>query len=330
MAAQYLNDLDLNGNQLIELCLEHLTSDPTAMRGRIFLRSDTGNVRFSPDGSVFTNLLTPAAALAYRLDQFAAPTGPIDFNGQAITNYPTATPQNDSDLVTKAYADTLRAGLQYKDAVVAMSTGVVNLSTPGTTLDGVTLSVGDRILLTGNGANNGIYQFNGAGTLLTRTTDANSSSKLVSGTVVWVNSGTTYGDTRWVLVTDGVINPGTTVTSWTQDGGLAGITPGNGLNKTGNTIYVVPGFGILADGSSTRIDSSVIPQKKSFTIGDGTNTSYTITHNLGTQDLSVTIRQTASPYQLVQTDVFFATNNTISLLFAVAPANNAYRVTIIG
>jgi len=73
-----------------------------------------------------------------------------------------------------------------------------------------------------------------------------------------------------------------------------------------------------------------IANKVTATVGDGSATSYVITHNLNSRDLVINIRETASPYALVITDAEMTTLNTITLKFATAPAVNAYTVTIIG
>ena len=44
----------------------------------------------------------------------------------------------------------------------------------------------------------------------------------------------------------------------------------------------------------------------------------------------VQLRETASPYAVVMTDVEMTTTNKITLRFAKAPATNEYTVTIIG
>lgn len=59
-------------------------------------------------------------------------------------------------------------------------------------------------------------------------------------------------------------------------------------------------------------------------------TSYTITHNLGTQDVVVQIYEVASPYQQVFTDVEHASSNAVTIKFATAPSAGEYRVVVIG
>lgn len=70
--------------------------------------------------------------------------------------------------------------------------------------------------------------------------------------------------------------------------------------------------------------------KHSQSIGDGSATSIVVTHNLNTRDVVITLRETASPYAQVITDVEFTSVNTITLKFAVAPTSNQYTVTIVG
>lgn len=58
--------------------------------------------------------------------------------------------------------------------------------------------------------------------------------------------------------------------------------------------------------------------------------SAAITHNLNTQDVTVTVREKASPYNVVFCDVQVTGVNVVTLLFATAPAAGKYRVTVTG
>lgn len=70
-------------------------------------------------------------------------------------------------------------------------------------------------------------------------------------------------------------------------------------------------------------------ERVSQTIGDGTNTSFTITHNFGTRDVTVQVRETSGNYYSVVTPVAF-NEDTIVVTFATPPLTNEYRVTVIG
>ena len=59
-------------------------------------------------------------------------------------------------------------------------------------------------------------------------------------------------------------------------------------------------------------------------------TSLVVTHNLGTDDVTVNVFETSGTKALVETDVERTSTNTITLKFAEVPASGAYRVVITG
>lgn len=71
-------------------------------------------------------------------------------------------------------------------------------------------------------------------------------------------------------------------------------------------------------------------KKYSVTIGNGSLTTIPVTHSLNTMDIDITVREAASPYNVVYTDIQIVDANKINLLFAVAPTSNQYRVTVVG
>jgi hypothetical protein len=62
-------------------------------------------------------------------------------------------------------------------------------------------------------------------------------------------------------------------------------------------------------------------------IGDGSTTTYTVTHSLGTDNVNISIFQ-ASNLQVVFPTVGVTDPNNITVRFAVAPATNAYKVMV--
>lgn len=59
-------------------------------------------------------------------------------------------------------------------------------------------------------------------------------------------------------------------------------------------------------------------------------TSYTVTHNLGTRDVTVQFYTTADPWEQQWATVRRTTINTVTLVFTTAPAAGAMRVVIQG
>ena len=66
----------------------------------------------------------------------------------------------------------------------------------------------------------------------------------------------------------------------------------------------------------------------SETIGDGTNSTYTVTHNLGTRDVVVIARNEASPYEVIDVRWEATTTGAITLDFSAAVASNSVRVNV--
>ena len=120
---------------------------------------------------------------------------------------------------------------------------------------------------------------------------------------------------------------GSTVLDYVDNGTSAG-----SLDLTlATTSYLDATSGLAVDISSveTKLVTDGFTKKVSANVGNGTNTSFAITHNLGTRDIVVNVYDNAS-YDTVETDVVRTNANTVTVSFATAPSNNAYRVVIIG
>lgn len=70
--------------------------------------------------------------------------------------------------------------------------------------------------------------------------------------------------------------------------------------------------------------------KYAVDIGNNSATDFTITHNLGSRDVSVAVYEAASPYAMVFPDVEHTSTTTATLRFATAPTSNQYRVVVVG
>jgi hypothetical protein len=170
-------------------------------------------------------------------------SGTFDFSSGTLQ---AGTPSNASDVTNKSYVDGLvGSGVYWKEPARASSTANVNISNPGTaSFDGITLSSGDRLLLKDQSsqAENGVYDFNGSGSALTRSSDANSADEL-NGLAIFVKEGTANADQGFVQTSE-IANLGSDNIVFAQFTGLGQIEAGAGLTKTANRLDVAVGNGI--------------------------------------------------------------------------------------
>ena len=272
------------------------------------------------------------ARVENKLHDFAVATASVDLNSQKIINL--AAPTDPTDAANKGYVDAAVVGIDWKASVRVATTAAVTLATAfenGDTLDGVTLATGNRILVKdqADGTENGIYTVNASGAP-TRATDADTSAEITASFAVFVEEGTVNADSGWVLTNNGAVTVGTTALTFTQFTGLGQVTAGNGLTKAANTLDVGAGTGITVNANDVAIDTAVVVRKYAVSLGDGSATSYTITHNLGTRDVTVALYEVASPYAEVLADIEHTTTNTITVKFSVAPTTDQYRVAVQG
>ena len=120
----------------------------------------------------------------------------------------------------------------YKQSVRVISESNVTLSggTPAT-VDGVSLALGDRILVAGQtaGAENGLYKVtvvgSGSNGTWARTKDGDDQGDITAGMTTMVTAGTDNADKRYKLITNDPITIGTTALTFQVAGGGSG-TPG--------------------------------------------------------------------------------------------------------
>ena len=182
------------------------------------------------DGAITDAKVAAGAAIAsskladgsnfLKKDGSVALTGNLDLGNNKVVSL--ATPTANGDVANKSYVDTLIAGLpsayRYRN-VHAATTGNINLSNPGTdSFDGHTLTSGQRLLVwqQSTQSQNGIYDFNGSSSALTRSSDSDAWDELV-GTLVYVDQGSTYAEARFYCTSNTGGTLGTTAVTYTQD-----------------------------------------------------------------------------------------------------------------
>lgn len=291
-ARSFLVPINLNQLEVQNPRYQQLASDPSSpspVEGQFWYRTDLHRERLY-DGTAARSMAT----LSDTLDEFGAPAATVSWNSQSLTNL--AAPVNPGDAVNKAYVDAAISNLDYHEAARYMavaalpaytysngSSGVgatITANAHGVwTIDGQTLTVGDRVLLPDKyGGSNvaaaasdaGIYTVtvvgtSGVSTVLTRALDFNTATANLIGTIaagaaIFVVTGTAAAGSSWIMTQESAITVGSTSLTWTQMGAAGSYSAGSGgaLTLTGSAFSVnVDGVTIAINGSNELIvDSS--------------------------------------------------------------------------
>ena len=295
----------------------------------------------------------------------------LDANSNKVINL--ATPTSSTDAANKAYVDSVSQGLDVKQSVRVSTTANIDLSTDleaSDVIDGVTLVAGNRVLVKHqtSGADNGLYVVQSSGAAV-RADDANVSSEVTAGFFTFVEEGTLYGNTGWVLTTDNPITLGSTALTFTQFSGTGTFTAGSGLTLNGTefSVDVTPASGnatLINSGGAVEVKVNTTDglestasglginngtgltfssgalvldtangygtRKLAYNLGNNSATSFAANHNLSTRDVSVHVYDNASPYAQVEADVEHTDSNNVTVKFSVAPTTDQYRVVIVG
>lgn len=292
----------------------------------------------------------------------------LDAGTYRITNL--GAPSSSTDAATKAYVDSVSEGLHVHPSAnvyVATNIDIAADLEAGDLIDGVTLTAGMRVLVNGQTtqSQNGIYVIQTSGGPL-RAADFDTAAEVDSGDFIFVSSGNNYANTGWVQT----LKPatiGTDPISFTQFSGAGTYLAGAGLTLNGSTfsVDVTPTSGnasLINTGGATEVKTDTSRglsvdanglgintgtglsfatgaltfasgygvRKFSGDVGDNSNTSFNVTHNFGTKDVTVHVYDNSSPYAQVEADVEHANNNYVTIKFAVAPTTDQYRVVIVG
>lgn len=247
-----------------------------------------------------------------------------------VVNLPS--PSAAGDAVPKSYVDSLVEGLAWKDSCRVATQANLNLSSPGATIDGITMVSQDRVLVRAQStaSENGIYVWNGSAVAMTRSLDASTFAELEQA-VTTVEEGTSAGTTYRQDQVNGTIDSSTV--NWTTFGTSAPAASETtaGIAELATQAEVDAGTDDLRIVTPLKLATwSGRIRKYSTNIGDGSATSYTITHSLNTRDVIIRVFPNSGNYDDVEVDVYRPSTTTATLVFATAPASNAYRVVVIG
>jgi len=336
MAINYLNNIDLNKNELQNAKLHVLATAPgSPQAGQVYYNSTDNKVYFYDgtnwiDASGDIKSVTTTSGDIITITDSAGPNPSIAVTTGAVTNGGTGLATGDQiyDFVdgfidnakmlsllsnlesTSGTADeTITIGTDSGDTMQFSGNVTVdgNLTVSGTQtiINTETLSVDDNIIVLNN--NSAAVPTENAGIEVERGDSTNVAIRWNESTDKWqlTNDGTTYGD----ISTAGAINSATT----TSEGIVELATDAEALAGTDTTRAVT------ASGLAARSWSG--------SIGDGSTTAITVTHSLNTRDVIIQLYDTSS-YDTVYADVVRTTVDTATITFATAPASGDIKVLV--
>lgn len=243
---QASDDIDMNGNKIVDLATPTDGTDATTKnyvdagdQATLTAAESYTDTRENAITSAYESYAdaAEAAAISAAASSAAALYAPLagaTFTGDVILN---GDPTQALGAATKQYVDSVAEGLHIHASVVALADSNISLPTAPSTIDGVTLSDGDRVLLAGQTdlTENGIYVV--SGTDLVRASDYDTASEIQAGDFVFVSGGTDYAATGWVQENN-VDVLGTDPIVWDQFSGAGTYLAGTGLELTGSTFAI--------------------------------------------------------------------------------------------
>lgn len=245
-----------------------------------------------------------------------------------ILNVPT--PTNAGDAVPKSYVDSAVEGLAWKDNCRVATQGNVSIASPGATIDGITMVANDRVLVRAQTtqSENGIYVWNGAAVPMTRSLDASTSDEMEQA-VTTVDEGTSAGSTYRQSTINFTLGSGNVV--WVAFGTSAGAaTEGSaGIAEIATQAETDAGTDDARFITPLKFKTSPLSVKRfAQAIGDGSATSYTVTHNFNSRNVQVEVFRNSGNYDTVLVEVRRSSVNAVQIVFDTAPTSNAYQVVV--
>lgn len=329
MSRKYTVSLDLNKNELLNARLQNLSSDPLSpVEGQIYYNTQAGETRFY-DGSQWVaggsvkfgaESARPAAS-KHGVLYIATDTHTLYLDNGTSWIQVSVNPQDLADAVAdvNSYTDiainnALETAATYADTAESNAKTYTDNLIGDSTVDGtVGNTVTDRI--------------------------ATAKSEAIS-------TAATYTDQQITALIDGApgildtlneiaaainddANYFTTVTNAINTKQDA-LTAGDGIDiDVDENISVKLGTGLTFDGSGNiTVASSYGVRKYAESIGDGTTTTWDVVHNFNTEDVTVTVYDSATKNEVI-TDVIHSLNK-VTISCANTIAANEFRVVVTG
>lgn len=206
-----------------------------------------------------TYLTTSSASSTYAPINSPTFTGTVTLSGD---------PSQALEAATKQYVDAVAQGLHiHASAQTATTSNISDLSNPGASIDGVTLTNNMRVLVKNQNttSQNGVYVYSSSTGALTRASDFDTALEIHGGDFVFVTGGTINNDTGWVQ-TENVTTVGTDPILFQQFSGAGTYTAGNGLTLNGVQFSINTGVTVDLSTNQTLTNKTISGENNTLTV----------------------------------------------------------------
>jgi hypothetical protein len=362
VVANFGAPIDLHNQELRNALAQNLGADPATLSAGLWWLDTVNHLLKWYDGTKIVDPLNrtnhsgtqgaatisdlTSAVQALRWASMTAPNAAVAMAGQNFTGLGTASGNGQAVEFAQFQAALAQVatGMDLKEtqATVVATTNVVTTA-PGATISGHAMANGDSVLLTAQTtpSQNGLWSWTAPTSAMTRRADASGAGSILAGTMVVIGGADgTNPDTVWMQTatgtgTGGAIVPGTDAQTWVKVLSPQILTGSSSISITAGVVAVIlaAGGGLSATGGGLAVDTTKVASKFHTTItANGTDTSWTVTHGLGTANPVVSVRIAGARW-ITDDSVPSGGTSTTQITIGISPAPAAgtvLDVTVIG